>query len=115
MQATGKVKAGETVLVTAAAGGLGHFAVQLAKLNGCHVIATCGSADKAQALLDLGADRVIQYKREDVDQALAAEYPAGASVTVRACRVGNCTLSLPGYESLTLQTVKRQDLCRLKY
>jgi NADPH:quinone reductase-like Zn-dependent oxidoreductase len=52
----------KTVLVTAAAGGTGQFAVQLAKLAGCHVVATCGGAAKAQLLRQLGVDRVIDYK-----------------------------------------------------
>jgi NADPH:quinone reductase-like Zn-dependent oxidoreductase len=52
----------KTVLVTAAAGGTGQFAVQLAKLAGCHVVATCGGADKAKLLRELGVDRVINYK-----------------------------------------------------
>lgn len=41
---------GETVLVTAAAGGAGQFAVQLAKLAGNHVIGTCSSDDKVAML-----------------------------------------------------------------
>lgn len=52
----------KTVLVTAAAGGTGQFAVQLAKLAGCHVVATCGGAQKAQLLKELGVDRAIDYK-----------------------------------------------------
>lgn len=52
----------KTVLVTAAAGGTGQFAVQLAKLAGCHVVATCGGPAKARLLRQLGADRVIDYK-----------------------------------------------------
>jgi NADPH:quinone reductase-like Zn-dependent oxidoreductase len=52
----------KTVLVTAAAGGTGQFAVQFAKLAGCHVVATCGGAAKAQLLRQLGVDRVIDYK-----------------------------------------------------
>jgi NADPH-dependent curcumin reductase CurA len=60
----GPLRPEETVIVTAAAGGTGHFAVQLAKLAGCHVIATCGGADKAEALKTLGVDRVIDYKAE---------------------------------------------------
>jgi NADPH-dependent curcumin reductase CurA len=52
----------KTVLVTAAAGGTGQFAVQLAKLAGCHVVATCGGADKAKLLRELGVDRVINYQ-----------------------------------------------------
>ena len=54
----------ETVLVTAAAGGTGQFAVQLAKLAGNTVVATCGSDDKAQLLTSLGCDRVINYNKE---------------------------------------------------
>ena len=54
MDITGKVRAGETVLVTAAAGGAGHFAVQFAKMAGCTVIGTCSSAEKARALCKLG-------------------------------------------------------------
>ena len=56
----------ETVLVTAAAGGTGQFAVQLAKLAGNRVVATCGSDDKARALTHLGCERVINYNNEDV-------------------------------------------------
>lgn len=58
------IQAGMTVLVTAAAGGTGHFAVQIARLQGCHTIATCGSEEKAAKLRSLGADRVINYKQE---------------------------------------------------
>jgi NADPH:quinone reductase-like Zn-dependent oxidoreductase len=58
----GKQQKQRTVLVTAAAGGTGQFAVQLAKLAGCHVVATCGGAAKAQLLRQLGVDRVIDYK-----------------------------------------------------
>lgn len=65
----------KTVLVTAAAGGTGQFAVQLAKAAGNHVIATCGSRDKADYLKRLGADRVINYKEEDMKAILKQEYP----------------------------------------
>jgi NADPH:quinone reductase-like Zn-dependent oxidoreductase len=64
----GKMGTGETVLVTAAAGGTGQFAVQLAKLAGNTVIATCGGAEKAALLRGLGVDRVIDYRQEDVGQ-----------------------------------------------
>lgn len=60
----GKLSAGQTVLVTAAAGGTGQFAVQLAALAGCHVIATAGGPDKAAMLRKLGAHRVVDYKSE---------------------------------------------------
>lgn len=50
MEQTGRMTSGETVLVTAAAGGAGMFAVQLAKLAGNHVIGTCSSDDKVAML-----------------------------------------------------------------
>lgn len=62
----GRMRSKETVLVTAAAGGTGQFAVQLAKLAGNTVVATCGSDDKAQLLTGLGCDRVINYNKEQV-------------------------------------------------
>jgi len=70
----GGLRPGKTVLVTAAAGGTGQFAVQLAKLAGCRVVATCGSPEKAEMLRSLGADRVVDYKREDFDEVLRAEF-----------------------------------------
>ncbi|KAL7591987.1 hypothetical protein Lser_V15G34516 [Lactuca serriola] len=75
-----RMESGETVLVTAAAGGTGQFAVQLAKLAGNKVVATCGSKDKATFLRDLGADRVINYKDESVTDVLKKEFPKGADI-----------------------------------
>lgn len=75
LEVSGHLKAGETVLVTAAAGGTGQFAVQIAKLAGCHVIATCGGPEKAVMLKKLGADRVVDYKREDLQVRLNCDFP----------------------------------------
>jgi len=80
IELTGKVKAGETVLVTAAAGGAGHFAVQFAKMSGCTVIGTCSSAEKAKALCALGCDHIINYKTRDVGEALSKIAPDGVDV-----------------------------------
>ena len=63
------------MLVTAAAGGTGQFAVQLAAAAGCTVVATCGSAAKAALLKRLGAARVINYREERVKDVLKREYP----------------------------------------
>jgi hypothetical protein len=78
----GAVKDGETVAISAAAGGLGHLLVQLAKLRGCHVVAICGGPEKAAFVASLGADRVIDYKAEDVAAVLAAEYPGKLDVAI---------------------------------
>jgi NADPH-dependent curcumin reductase CurA len=75
-----EMKSGETVAVSAAAGGIGHILVQLAKLAGNHVIGLTGSPAKAEALRALGVDRVIDYRREDVRGVLSAEYPKGLDI-----------------------------------
>lgn len=77
-----ELKDGETVAISAAAGGLGHFLVQLALLRGCHVIAVCGGKAKCDFVAGLGAHRVIDYKSEDVGAVLAAEYPKGVDVAI---------------------------------
>jgi len=75
IEKVGEVQPGETVLVTAAAGGLGHFIAQLCKHKGCHVIATCGHDEKVDLLEKLGCcDRIIQYNREEVAVVLDQEY-----------------------------------------
>ena len=56
-----ELQAGQTVLIHAAAGGVGHFAVQLAKARGARVIATA-SAKNRDFVLGLGADEVIDYR-----------------------------------------------------
>lgn len=80
LEVLGEMKGGEVVLVTAAAGGTGSFAVQLAKLAGCTVIGTCGSEDKVAFLRDLGCDRPINYRAENVREVLKAEYPKGVDI-----------------------------------
>ena len=80
LQRLGELKKGERVLVTAAAGGTGQFAVQLAKLAGCHVIGTCSTDEKIDFLRSLGCDRPINYKNEDLKRVLREEYPSGVDV-----------------------------------
>ena len=57
-----KLQAGETVLVTAAAGGVGTAAIDLAKAAGAIVIAVAGGPDKVQLCRDIGADIAIDYR-----------------------------------------------------
>jgi len=59
------IRAGQRVLVHAGAGGVGHVAIQLAKLAGAQVCVTVGSQDKAQFASELGADRAILYRERD--------------------------------------------------
>ena len=80
LEVTGRMGKDETVLVTAAAGGTGQYAVQLAKLAGNHVIATCGTPEKVDFLKRLGCDRVINYREENVKKVLRAEYPKGVNL-----------------------------------
>ncbi len=59
-----KVKLGETVLIHAGAGGVGVYAIQLAKLCGAYVYTTCSSKNH-DLVKKLGADKIIDYKKED--------------------------------------------------
>jgi NADPH-dependent curcumin reductase CurA len=82
LEHVGELKDGETVAVSAAAGGVGHIIVQLAKLRGCRVVAVCGGAEKAAFVASLGADRVIDYRAEDVAAVLRAEFHDAIDVAV---------------------------------
>jgi len=89
LEVAGEMRRDETVLVTAAAGGVGSYAVQLAKLAGNHVIGTCGDDAKARWLTELGCDRAINYRREDLDAVLTREYPRGLNLVFES--VGRAT------------------------
>lgn len=80
LHVTARMRSDQTVLVTAAAGSSGQFAVQLAKLAGNHVIGTCGSSDEADILTGLGCDRVINRGKEDLNAVLTEEYPDGINL-----------------------------------
>jgi NADPH2:quinone reductase len=67
----GKAVAGETVLIHAAAGGVGTAAVQIAKLLGLRVIGTASSEEKRARVLELGADKALSY--EEFDQKLSGK------------------------------------------
>ncbi|WFA86823.1 NADP-dependent oxidoreductase [Paenibacillus amylolyticus] len=65
----GDLKEGETVLIHAGAGGVGMYAIQLAKHAGAHVITTA-SEKNHELLYSLGADQVIDYKKENFEEIL---------------------------------------------
>jgi NADPH-dependent curcumin reductase CurA len=77
----GEIKAGECVFVSAAAGAVGSVAGQLARLRGCRVIGSAGSARKVQVLLDeFGFDAAFNYKDGDIQSRLTAAAPDGIDV-----------------------------------
>ena len=77
----GQVKAGETFVVSAAAGATGSVAGQIAKIKGCRVIGTAGGKAKCAWLKnELGFDGVIDYHSEDVGAQLSALCPNGIDV-----------------------------------
>ncbi|MFM8376806.1 MAG: quinone oxidoreductase family protein [Phenylobacterium sp.] len=84
------VASGETILVHAAAGGVGQIMVQWAKALGAVVIATAGAAVKADRVRDLGADHVILYGEQDV-AAEVRRITGGAGVPVAYDSVGAAT------------------------
>ena len=66
------LRAGESVVIHAAAGGVGTLAIQLAKLWGAHVIAVTSSEEKSALALSLGADAVVDANSENLSDALKA-------------------------------------------
>jgi NADPH2:quinone reductase len=79
----GRLAAGESVLVHAAAGGIGHLAVQLAKLLGAGtVIATASSAAKLDFVRGLGADAAVDYTDPDWPERVRAAAPGGVDVVL---------------------------------
>lgn len=78
---TARMRAGDTVLVSSAAGGVGSGTVQVAKLSGGRVIGIAGGAEKCAWVRDyLGANHVIDYKSENLDSRLSELAPDGIDV-----------------------------------
>ncbi len=77
----GKPKAGETVLVSGAAGAVGSIVGQIAKIKGCRVVGIAGGPEKCQYLKEeLGYDEVIDYKNEDIKDAIKSTCKEGIDI-----------------------------------
>ncbi|MEB3229830.1 MAG: zinc-dependent alcohol dehydrogenase family protein [Leptolyngbyaceae bacterium] len=86
------LEAGRTVLVQAGAGGVGHVAIQLARLAGAKVCTTVSSPEKAKVATDLGADHCIFYQQENVVDAVM-RWTEGRGVNLGFDTVGGAVLS----------------------
>lgn len=88
----GRLEAGRRVLVQAGAGGVGHVAIQLAKLAGAQVCSTVSSKEKADFITELGADHAILYTQTDPVQAVL-DWTEGEGVDLGFDTVGEPVLS----------------------
>jgi NADPH2:quinone reductase len=86
----GRLEPRERVLIHAGAGGVGHVAIQLAKLKGAAVATTVSTGDKAEFVKQLGADEIIFYKQTDFAQA-ALNWTGGEGVDLAFDTVGGDT------------------------
>jgi NADPH:quinone reductase len=87
LQNRGRLEAGQKVLIHAGAGGVGHVAIQFAKLQGAEVCTTVSSPDKERLVRQLGADFPILYKQTDFVQA-ALDWTDGEGVDLAFDTVG---------------------------
>lgn len=100
----GNLKEGDRVFIHAGSGGVGHFAIQMAKAMGCHVTTTC-SAKNRDFVLSLGADEHIDY-REHAFETVASDMDfvldgLGGETTAKSLQVvkdGGTIISLPSPE-----------------
>ncbi|MGK7950463.1 MAG: zinc-dependent alcohol dehydrogenase family protein [Xenococcaceae cyanobacterium] len=121
----GRLSAGQKVLIHAGAGGVGHVALQLAKIKGAEVCTTVGSPDKARLAHYFGADEPILYKQKSfVDAVLNWTNQAGVDVafdtvggktffaTFDAVKVYGdlVTLLEPNYDLGTLKVARNRNL-----
>jgi NADPH2:quinone reductase len=90
-----KLKAGETLFVNGGSGGVGSSVVQMAKTLGARVITTAGSDEKVAAARKLGADLAINYRAQDVDQAVRTFAPNGVDVWWETLREPNFERTIP--------------------
>lgn len=111
------VSKGQKVVIQAAAGGVGHYAVQIAKYLGAYVIATSSDANK-NFVLSLGADEHIDYKKHRIDEVVNdADFvldPMGGDnidPSLNAVKKGGTVIVLPSmYKDLIVEKAKAKDV-----
>lgn len=112
-----KINAGDRVLIHAAAGGVGHYAVPLAKHLGAYVIATSSAANK-DFIMSLGADEHIDYKAQKFEEATSdidfVFDTVGEEYIVRSLEVikhGGAMISIPtGIDQETMELAKSKGI-----
>jgi len=72
-----RLEPGETIFVNGGSGGVGSAVVQIAKILGARVIATAGTPERRDRVARLGADVVLDYRREDLAAAVLDAAPGG--------------------------------------
>ncbi|MEM6392702.1 MAG: zinc-binding dehydrogenase [Planctomycetota bacterium] len=88
-----RIQSGQTILIHAGAGGVGHVAIQLAKAQGCRVLTTAGRPESIALCQQLGADRVINYHEEDFVEVALEESTDGHGLPVVYDTVGGDTFT----------------------
>ena len=89
------IQAGETLLINGGSGNVGSAALQVAHYFGARVIVTAGSTEKIRRCLELGADRAVNYKTEDVAAAIRDFAPQGVDVYWDTTREPDFERSVP--------------------
>jgi len=100
----GKLKKGDKVLIHAAAGGVGHFAVQIAKHIGAYVVGTASAVNR-HFIMDLGADEFVDYNKEKFEEKVNDADLVVDSIndrnnlarSIEACRKGGTLISIKHY------------------
>lgn len=104
----GALQAGQSVFIHGGSGGLGGFAVQLARWAGARVAATC-STPNVEYLRSLGVEHVIDYRCENIAEALAAWAPGGVDYLMDAVGVSTLPYALdlvkPGGTFVSIPTL----------
>lgn len=105
----GNIQEGDRVLIHAAAGGVGHFAVQFAKMKGAYVICTASFRNR-QFLKELGADEVVDYKSSDFTKVVE---PVDFILDSMGYEVGERSLDIlkPNGMMVTVPTVTAERVC----